>query len=554
MARNADLVILNGKVLTMDAGAPRAEAVALAGGAILAVGTTEEIRELAAPGAKVIDAAGGTVMPGFIDSHVHLFQGSAALEFMAMEGVASAEDAARTIRAYADANPDEPMILGTSTAYGLIGGRNPTRHDLDAILSDRPLALLSPDIHTLWANTMALRQAGLLHGAPVPEGSVIVMEAGGNATGELQETGAFGPVLKLSRTGGRDMLGYVTGAEPEPPATEAERAADRRLIAKGLAHAARHGITTMHNMDGNFYQLELLSDLEASGDLHCRMQVPFHLKNYDPLDRLEEAAEMKRRYTGDRVWSGRIKMFMDGVIDTHTALMTRPYPGTETVGEPVFEPDHFNEACIRADAMGLQISVHSIGDLATRRTLDGYAAARTKNGVRDSRHRIEHIEVIHPDDLPRIAQLGAVASLQPRHSALGDYFPLIPQGTILHDDQYPYAFAWQRIRDTGAPVIFSTDWPVVPVDVMRNIQCAIAPMQPGAPWDVRPQSLMDTLASYTSGNAWVEFNEGRKGQLAPGQMGDVVVMDRDLEACEPEQIHAARAMVTICGGAITYSG
>ncbi|MEI4262461.1 amidohydrolase [Roseovarius sp. D0-M9] len=554
MARNADLVILNGKVLTMDAGAPRAEAVALAGGAILAVGTTEEIRELAAPGAKVIDAAGGTVMPGFIDSHVHLFQGSAALEFMAMEGVASAEDAARTIRAYADANPDEPMILGTSTAYGLIGGRNPTRHDLDAILSDRPLALLSPDIHTLWANTMALRQAGLLHGAPVPEGSVIVMEAGGNATGELQETGAFGPVLKLSRTGGRDMLGYVTGAEPEPPATEAERAADRRLIAKGLAHAARHGITTMHNMDGNFYQLELLSDLEASGDLHCRMQVPFHLKNYDPLDRLEEAAEMKRLYTGDRVWSGRIKMFMDGVIDTHTALMTRPYPGTETVGEPVFEPDHFNEACIRADAMGLQISVHSIGDLATRRTLDGYAAARTKNGVRDSRHRIEHIEVIHPDDLPRIAQLGAVASLQPRHSALGDYFPLIPQGTILHDDQYPYAFAWQRIRDTGAPVIFSTDWPVVPVDVMRNIQCAIAPMQPGAPWDVRPQSLMDTLASYTSGNAWVEFNEGRKGQLAPGQMGDVVVMDRDLEACEPEQIHAARAMVTICGGAITYSG
>ena len=201
-----------------------------------------------------------------------------------------------------------------------------------------------------------------------------------------------------------------------------------------------------------------------------------------------------------------------------------------------------------------RLSVHSIGDLATRRTLDGYEAARQANGARDSRHRIEHIEVIHPDDLPRLHALGAVASLQPRHSPLGDYFPLMPQGTVLHDDQYPYAYAWQRIRETGAPVIFSTDWPVVPVDVMRNIQCAIAPADPGAPWDVRPQSLMDTLASYTSGNAWVEFNEGRKGQLIAGQMGDVVVMDRDLEACAPDAIHRARAMVTICGGEITYSG
>ncbi len=552
MAGMADLVIVNGKVLTMDASHPRAEAVALAGGVILAVGSTAQMRDLAAPDARVIDAAGGTVMPGLIDSHVHLFQGSAALEFMAMEGVETVADAARTIRTYADANPDEPMILGTGTAYGLMDGRNPTRHDLDAILPDRPMALLSPDIHTLWANTMALEAANLLHGAPVPEGSVIVME-GETATGELQETGAFGPVLTLSRTGGRDMLGYVTGAEPEPPATEAERAADRRLLAKGLAHAASHGITTMHNMDGNFYQLELLSDLDAAGDLKCRMQVPFHLKNYDPLDRLEEAVEMRRLYTGDRVWSGRVKMFMDGVLDTHTALMTRPYPGTRTIGEPVFEPDHFNEACVRADAMELQLSVHSIGDLATRRTLDGYAAAQLANGRRDSRHRIEHIEVIHPDDLPRIRQLGAVASLQPRHSPLGDYFPILPQGTLLHDDQYPYAYAWQRIRETGAPVIFSTDWPVIPVDAMRNIQCAIAPLQPGAPWDVRPQTLMDTLVSYTSGNAWVEFNEGRKGQLATGQMGDVVIMDRDLEACAPNAIHAARPMITICGGCITYA-
>ena len=207
------------------------------------------------------------------------------------------------------------MIVGVSTSYQLIDGRNPVRQDLDAILPDRPLALLAPDIHTVWANTKALELAGLLHGGPVPEGSIIVMAADGTATGELQETGAFGPVLRLSRTGGRDMLGYVTGNDPEPPATEAERAADRRLITKGLAHAAKHGITTMHNMDGNFYQLDLLGQIEAEGNLKCRMQVPFHLKNYDPLERMEEAAEMHRRYRGDTIWSGRVKMFMDGVID-----------------------------------------------------------------------------------------------------------------------------------------------------------------------------------------------------------------------------------------------
>ncbi|MEB8385813.1 amidohydrolase [Rhodobacteraceae bacterium KMM 6894] len=553
MAPTADIVIVNGRVLTMDPATPRAEAVALADGKVLAVGSTADMRALAGAGAREIDAGGGTVLPGFIDSHVHLFQGSASLEFMGMDGIMGRDAATATIRAYADANPDERLIVGVATNYQLMDGRNPTRQDLDAILPDRALALLAPDIHTVWANTRALEMAGLLHGGPVPEGSIIVMASDGTATGELQETGAFGPLLKLSRTGGRDMLGYVTGNDPEPAATEAERAADRALICKGLRHAAKHGITTMHNMDGNFYQLELLSEIEDAGDLICRMQVPFHLKNFDSLDRMDEAAEMHHRYSSDMIWSGRVKMFMDGVIDTRTALMTRGYPDApDVVGEPVFEPDHFNEACIRADALGLQICVHAIGDLAVRRTLDGYQAAAKANGARDHRHRVEHIEVIHPDDLPRLAEMGVVASLQPRHSSLGGHFPLIPQGTILHDDQYPYAFAWQRIRDTGAKVVFSTDWPVVPVSVMETVRCAVAPLQPGAPWDSRPQSLMDTLESYTVGNAWVEFNEGRKGQLIPGQMGDVVVMDRDLEAVAPDQIGQAQVAFTICGGRVTY--
>ena len=554
MAHQADRVIVNGRVLTMDAGAPRAQAVAMAGGTILAVGSTAEMRALAAPGAEIVDAMGGTVLPGFIDSHVHLFQGSAALEFMTMDGVMGFEAARDTIRRYAAENPEEPLIVGTGTTYGLMDGRNPTRADLDEILPDRPVALLAPDIHTVWANTMALEAAGLLHGAPVPEGSIIVMGDDGKATGELLETGAFGPLLRLSRTGGRDMLGYVTGAEPEPPATEAERAADRALITKGLNHAASFGITTMHNMDGNFYQLELLSEIEAAGDLACRMQIPMHLKNYDPLERIEEAAEMRRRYASDTLWSGRVKMFMDGVMETRTALTIRDYPDSPGItGEAVFDPEHFNEACRRIDAHGLQIAVHAIGDLAVRRTLDGYEAAQAANGARDSRHRVEHIEMIHPDDIPRLVALGAVASMQPRHAAFGGYFPPYPRDTVMYDDQLPYAFAWQRLREAGVRMVFSTDWPVVPVDVMGNVQAAVAPVDLGPGWDIRAQSLHDTLESYTAGNAWVAFREGRKGQLMAGQMADVVIMDRDLEHEAPGKLEQARPIMTICGGRVTYA-
>lgn len=555
MGDQADLVILNGRVLTMDEGHPRAEAVAVRNGDILAVGTTAEIRALAGPGTRVVDAGGNTVLPGFIDSHVHLFQGSAALDFLDLGAVRGREALARAIRGYAEARPDEPLIVGTGTTYGLLDGANPTRHDLDAILADRPVALLAPDIHTLWANTMALEQAGLLHGAEMPEGSIVVMGADGLATGELLETGAFGPVLRLSRTGGRDMLGYVTGADPVPPATAAERAADKALLARGQAHAAAHGITTMHNMDGNFYQLELLEELDRDGNLKVRMQVPFHLKNFDPLDRLEEAVEMRRRWSGERLFSGRVKMFMDGVMESRTALMLRDYPDSPgNPGEAIFEPEHFNEACIRADALGLQISVHAIGDLAVRRTLDGYEAARKANGARDSRHRIEHVEALHAHDLPRFAALGVVASMQPRHAAFGGYFDPPAPDTVLRADQLALAFPWQRIRESGARLCFSTDWPVVPVDVMPNIQAAVAPLDLGPGWGDQRQGLMDTLASYTRDNAWVEFSEARKGLLREGFLADLVVMDHDLEAVPAEDLGQAKAAMTICGGRVTFEG
>ncbi|WP_339951443.1 amidohydrolase [uncultured Albimonas sp.] len=548
-----DLVILNGRLLTMDPARPRASALAVAGGAIVAVGETAAIRGLAGPATRILDAQGGTVLPGFIDSHVHLFQGAVELDYLDLHGTRGLDALTASVRAYAAAAPSDRVVFAIQADYAILGeGRPTTRQDLDRVLPDRPFAMFAPDHHTIWANTPALELAGLLHGGETEMGSEIRLAPDGTATGELREPGAYAPILAHTRYGGRDMFGLVSGDDPVPAPTPAERALDATVIARGLRHAASHGITGLHNMDGNFYTAELLQACEAEGRLLCRTEVPFHYRSVNTLDRFEEAEEMRRRFAGDWLWTGRVKMFMDGVVESSTALMIDPYPGLTTTGDAVFEPEHFNAACIEADRRGFQIATHAIGDLAVRRTLDGYQAAREANGPRDSRHRVEHIEVLDPADLPRFKALGAVASIQPGHAPFGGVFP--PQGTgkMLHDRQIPWAFAWRKIRDSGARVIFSTDWPVMPVDVTANLKAAVAPLDLGPPWVDNAQTLLETLESCTAGNAWIEFNEARKGRLAPGMMADIAVMSHDLESLPPAQIDQARAAITLCGGRITW--
>ncbi|MFN3210823.1 MAG: amidohydrolase [Roseovarius sp.] len=546
-----DIVIVNAKVLTMDPDRPRAEAVAVAAGRIVALGTSAEIGAMAGPGTKQVDAQGATVLPGFIDSHVHLFAGSVEMGYLDLYGVQGEEAVTAAVRAYADDCPEDRVVFVVQAAYELMGpGRETTRQDLDRVLPDRPLALYAGDHHTIWANTAALELAGILHGGPVEAGAEIVMAGDGTATGKLLEPSAYAPVLSLTRNGGRDMAGLVTGADPVPTPGPEERARDKAALIAGLKHCASHGITGLHNMDGNFYQIELLAELEAEDALICRVEVPFHMKSHDPIDRLEEAEEMRARYASDHLWCNRVKMFMDGVMESRTGLMLENYPDVDSNGDAVFTPEQFNAACVAADARGFQISTHAIGDLAVRRTLDGYAAAREANGVRDARHRMEHIEVIHPDDLPRLGELDVVASVQPGHAAFGHYFP--PHGIreVLRPDQWPYAYAWRAQRQHAARMVFSTDWPVMPVDVMPNVRAAVDPMDLGEGWPDQSQGLVETLESYTAGNAWVEFAEDSKGRLAEGFMADIAVMSHDLEGME--RVRAGVPAVPLCGGRVTW--
>ena len=554
----ADIVIHNGALMTFDDAQPQAEALAISGGKITLVGTDAEVMAQIGSETRVIDAQGGTVLPGFIDSHVHLFGGSVELEYLNLYGVKGLDEMRRLILPYAKANPDDKLLFCVMADYGILGnGSTLTRQDLDTILPDPPLAMFAPDHHTVWANTTALKAAGLLEGGEVDAGSEIVMGADGLASGELLEPGAYSPVLALTRHGGRDMLGLTSGKDPVPPATAQQREMDKDVIARGLAHCAAQGITGLHLMDGNRYQLELLSELEAEGRLICRCTVPFHLKGTDPVERIgHEAPAMRADYQGDKLRCIHVKMFIDGVIESGTALMLRPYPGDVgaggNTGDEVFTQEHFVAACAEADRLGFQIAVHAIGDAAVRRTIDAFEAAQKANGTRDSRHRIEHIEVMHLDDLPRLSELGIVASLQPGHAPRGHIFP--PEGVTnyLHPDQIPGAYAWQSIRESGAKVVFSTDWPVIPVDVMRSIKAAIAPLDLGADWADQSQSLTDTIASYTRDNAWVEFAEDRRGRLKPGMDADVAVLSHDLTQLAPKNITEAEARATIMGGELTF--
>lgn len=550
-----DIIIHNGTLLTFDPERPEARALAIIGGLISHVGRDDEVLSLAGPETRIFNAKGGTVLPGFIDSHVHLFAGSVEMAYLNLHGVSGMEGLKAMARAYADAHPDDTVIFGVGADYNILGkGKTPTRHDLDQVIGDRPMALYAADHHTVWANTAALDAVDLLHGAEVDHGSTVVMGNDGLASGELLEPGAYGPVLRLTRHGGRDMAGLVTGRDPVPGATPAQREMDKAAIAEGLAYCASQGITGLHNMDGNLYQLELLSELEAEGRLLCRVEIPFHLKGTDPVCRLaEEASHMRDAYQGDRLWCRRVKMFLDGVIESGTALMLEPYPGSETHrGEVVFPQEHFLAACIEADRLGFQISVHAIGDAAVRRTIDAFEAVRKANGKRDSRHRIEHVGILHPEDLPRLAELGIVASVQPGHAPMGHVFSADGVGQYLHDHQTRWICPWQDIRESGARIIFSTDWPVMAVDVMPNLRAAVAPLDLGPGWKDQTQSLYDGLASYTRDNAWVAFDEERAGMLRAGMRADIAVMSDNLFTLEPDDITRARAVVTICDGRVTF--
>jgi hypothetical protein len=546
---NASLIFINARVVTMDENRERAQALAVAGKRILAIGDNQSVLAHAGPETRIVDAAGGTLLPGFVESHLHLFSGAYGQTLLQLSDVRGFDAMKASVAAFAAARPDEGLLLAQGADYEILGpGTRLDRQALDAMCPDRPLAVMAYDFHTLFANTAALKAAGLLHGRSLAVGNEVVMGEDGLATGELREKFALLPVLDLRTSGGREMLG-MSGIEPPKPPTPAEWREDVEILKAGLRFAASKGITSIHNMDGNRHLLELLRDVEKEGDLLARVSVPFHLTREMPLSELDRASAMTADFSGEKLTCGRVKIFVDGVIESGTAAMLEDYadrPGHS--GEPIFDAAAFAEAAIEVDRRGMQITVHAIGDAAVRIALDGYESARRANGPRDSRHRIEHIEMIDPADIPRFAELGVIASFQPLHAPVGE----TPTSRSIGKARAPYAYAWRRLSDAGATVAFSSDWPIVPIDPLLGIQTALTrkPHLSGLPDQRLP--LQEVLAAFTCNGAFAGHMENSTGRLRPQMLADLVLLSGDIEATPPEEIAAIGIRMTVCDGRITH--
>jgi predicted amidohydrolase YtcJ len=292
--------------------------------------------------------------------------------------------------------------------------------------------------------------------------------------------------------------------------------------------------------------------LEDLGEMSLRVYIPYSITPKTTEAQLAEAVTMRDDFQSDMVRGGAVKFFMDGVIESYTALMLEDYVGQPgNTGEALYSSEHFSRMAAAADELGLQIFVHAIGDAAVRRTLDGYAAVIEQNGRRDSRHRLEHIELIATNDLPRLAELGVIASMQPLHapdeSQGSDVWP-----SRVGPERWPLSFAWQTIRNAGARLVFGSDWPVVSMNPFQGMAHAMGrvPWLPGQP--EQRQSLTKTLAAYTRDAAYAEFQENQKGQIRPGYLADMVLLSDNILNLTAEEIGEVRPFLTVCDGRIVF--
>ena len=534
MTESANFLFENARVFTANSEYPWAEAVAVRGNRIVFVGNHADAQAFKAQGTRVIDAGGGTLMPGFIDSHFHMMYGALNLDGMQLEPATSYEELSTIVLSYASERPNDMWLSGTGLRYNVGPGHTPlNRHHLDALVADRPIYINAFDGHTSWANTIALKMAGIFHGGETGPNSENVLDEHGESTGELREPGAFKPVSDLV---------------PKP-----DEIRKRSLLQKALALTASLGVTSVHNMNGNIAEASFYAALEDLGQLTCRIYIPYSINPETPLDAIEkEALAMKHGFQGEMLKAGSVKFFIDGVIEGYTGLLVDPYADDPSIcGAANYEIEHYNLMVAEADRLGLQVVTHSVGDMAVRRVLDAYQNAQRLNGIRDSRHRVEHIELIHPHDLPRFKELGVIASMQPLHSPMqvdeNDIWPV-----RVGRERWPLSFAWQTIRDAGATLVFGSDWPVVTQNPLRAVSNAVnrLPWQEGMP-DQR-QTLQNTLLSYTRDAAYTEFQEHRKGQIKTGFLADLVLLPMDIFSVPSEQIARLKPVLTMVDGRAVF--
>jgi predicted amidohydrolase YtcJ len=537
----ADVIVTNARIYTVNPQQKWAEAIAVRGDKVMAVGDRKQIEALRGPATKVIDAGQRLLLPGFTDCHIHFMDGSLGLTRVDLNGATTIAEIQKRVKAYADAHPAQPndaWIQGMGWTYPTFAPTGlPNKKILDDIVPDRPVYLVAFDGHSSWTNSKALAIAGIDRNTPDPPNGKIVRDENGDATGALKEAAG-------------DLVGSKT---PVPTRTERLNA-----LRKGIHEANRVGLTRVHSAGQDFEYLDLYNELRNRGELTLRFYVAYFL---DPPGLTPQSTAQienaRKQYNDDWIAGGVVKTMLDGVVEAHTAAMLAPYSDDPTQSGKLFwDPDKYKATIANLDARGLQIFTHAIGDKSVRLALDAYQNAAEVNHTKDARPRIEHIETISAEDIGRFGKLGVIASMQPLHSYPDDDTLGIWARNI-GPERASRAWVWRSIQAKGGRLAFGSDWPVVTLNPWPGVQTALTRQtsEGNPPGGFIPQqrlSLEDTIRGYTLGAAFAGRREKTEGSLEPGKLADFILLDRDLFKIEPSEIGKTEVLLTVADGKIIY--
>jgi predicted amidohydrolase YtcJ len=532
----ADLLLTGGSVHTMNDSAARAEAVAVRGGRVVAVGRASDMAELAGPRTRVIELEENqTVLPGFQDAHLHPLDGGLLAVVCNLHETSSAEECLEVIAHYTAEHPEREWIAGDGWSMDFFEGGNPDKERLDAVVHDRPVFLMNRDGHTAWVNSRALQLAAVDASTPDPADGRIQRDQDGEPSGALHE-GAMRLVEDLA-----------------PPVSQDEWE-QAFLNAQAQLHAL--GITAWQDASVTSETLAAYLGVAERGEVTMRVEGNLLWDRTRGEEQIEDLLALRQRGSPGRVRIRGAKIFVDGVLENFTGALLEPYVGTDNRGIAMHEADELAHMVTLLDSHGFQVHMHTIGDRAVRDALDAVEAAQRSNGPRDARHHLAHIQLVHPDDQPRFAELGVVANAQPYWAAASRYVNELTL-PFIGEERSRYHYPFGSLHRAGALLAFGSDWTVSTADPLPQIEVAVTRVEhPNRDTEpMLPEEALDletAVAGFTRGSAYVNFLEKDTGTIEPGKLADLVVLDRDLFDPGTGPIGDARVHLTLADGRPVY--
>lgn len=533
----ADLVITSNAIFTGTQDKPILGGIAVKGNKIQAVCSKDDIKSFIGRETKIYDYKDQLVMPGFHDSHVHLILSGLLEDSASLLTATSEEECVKMVKEFADSRPNDEWVLGFSWYNEYWSKKElPTCKSLDRIIPDRPVFLLNAEGHVIWVNSLALKMCGVDKNTPDMIGGEIIRDSEGEPTGIFVDT----------------AMGLICNKALDLPKEH-----ETKLIKMFLKKAAAYGITSLgdiqHFTGVQLGKPEVYKSLEDNNELTARIHFSPGL-----LGDLERPKLLREKYKSEKVRFSGLKQLVDGVPTSYTGLMVEPYadkPGD--CGTTFVNPDDLRKWVLEADKEGFRIRLHACGDGAVRLALDCFEEAQKVNGVRDSRHEIEHIEIIHPDDIGRFAKLGVICSVQPEHLALTEKFSENPYLVRLGEARSKLTWQFKTFMNTGAHIQFGSDYPVVDNNPMLEVYRGVTRLhndgEPFGGWNPEEKlTVAELLTGYTKGSAYGAFRENDLGTLEVGKLADIAVLDRNLFEIPVSEIRDTKVKLTIMDGKIVY--